>query len=101
VVLKNAELNVERVRVRVEKGGHNVLSEKIMDRRRRSFSELPWFLAHADTADLDNSDEIPQLVASKSDDIVEIFDELAPELDQAIQRAAAGDLRNSARFLST
>src|SRR5207237_4215539 len=39
VFLRSVELNVERVRQRVKKGGHDVAEASIRDRRRRSFEQ--------------------------------------------------------------
>jgi predicted ABC-type ATPase len=99
VTLKSAALNIERVRIRVAKGGHFVPDEKIVDRRRRSFGELPWFLAHADLAEiLDNSGAQPELVADKIGDTIWIYGNFTPELKTAIDRTVAGDLRSSAKL---
>jgi predicted ABC-type ATPase len=57
VVLRTPALNVERVRLRVKKGGHSVPINKITERWKRSLKQLPWFLRNADWALLfDNSD---------------------------------------------
>jgi predicted ABC-type ATPase len=59
VILQNSTLNVERVRLRVKKGGHSVPIKKIRDRWERSLRQLPWFLRQADWALLfDNSNEL-------------------------------------------
>lgn len=100
VVLSDVALNIERVRLRVAKGGHDVPAERIRDRRRRSFGELPWFLVHVDDVEvLDNSGAEPVLVARKTDDMLEIFGDLAPELAAAVDRAVRGDLRSPQRSL--
>jgi len=66
IVLKSANLNVERVRLRVAKSGHDVPLESILDRRRRSFGELPWFFLNADEVEvLDNSGAEPVLIAQE------------------------------------
>lgn len=66
VVLESADLNVERVRLRVLKGGHGVAEEDIRRRYDRSLAQLPWFLEHADLAVLyDNSGTEPRLVGLK------------------------------------
>lgn len=66
VVLDTPERNVERVRLRVLKGGHAVPEDKIVERYRRSLEQMPWFLAAADRAFLyDNSGEQPRLVGQK------------------------------------
>jgi predicted ABC-type ATPase len=85
VLLKSAELNIERVKLRVSKGGHAVPEEKIRERRERSFKQLPWFLKNADLALIyDNSSASPRLVGRKQDGIVQI-DPAAPE---PVKRAA-------------
>ena len=59
VILQNSTLNVERVRLRVKKGGHSVPIKKIRDRWERSLRQLPRFLREADRALLfDNSNEL-------------------------------------------
>ena len=90
VTLNSADLNVERVRLRVAKGGHAVAENKIRERRERSFGQLPWFLDQADFALIyDNSGASPRLVGRKQMGLVEI-DPSAPD---AI-RFAAEKLRN-------
>jgi len=65
-LLASPDLNVERVRLRVAKGGHAVPKEKILSRHRRSLEQLPWFLEQADHASIyDNSSAKPRLIASK------------------------------------
>src|ERR1051325_11557202 len=50
----------------VAKGGHDVPSDKIIERRQRSLDQLPWFLAQADDAWLfDNSNAKPRLIGTK------------------------------------
>jgi predicted ABC-type ATPase len=50
VILETPDLNVERVQLRVRKGGHGVPAEKIRERWVRSLRQLPWFLNQADWA---------------------------------------------------
>ncbi|HEX4028577.1 MAG TPA: AAA family ATPase [Rhizomicrobium sp.] len=50
VTLRTAGLNIKRVKSRVRKGGHGVPIKKILERRERSFRQLPWFLDQADFA---------------------------------------------------
>jgi predicted ABC-type ATPase len=50
VVLRDPELNVKRVRLRVKKGGHDVPVKKIKERWTKSLRQLPWFLREADWA---------------------------------------------------
>ena len=66
VLLDTPERNIERVRLRVRKGGHAVPEEKILERHARSLAQLPWVLKEADQAWLfDNSGASPRLVGEK------------------------------------
>lgn len=92
VVLADAELNIERVALRVLKGGHDVARDKIIDRRRRSLEQLPWFLSRADYAlVLDNSGEEPLEVAkwtqSAGDVSVEHVETAPREIVEALRAA--------------
>ena len=56
IILESPDLNVERVRLRVKKGGHDVVEAKIRERWAKSLAQLPWFLDQADWAAIyDNS----------------------------------------------
>jgi predicted ABC-type ATPase len=84
VLLNSGQLNIERVRLRVAKGGHDVPSDRILDRRERSLAQLPWFLAHADDAWLfDNSDAKPQLIGTKSKGKIKLTSTALPEIQKA------------------
>lgn len=48
VVLDDAELQLERIKVRVSEGGHDVPANKVVDRRKRSFEQLALFAKHLD-----------------------------------------------------
>lgn len=88
LVLASAALNVERVRARVAKGGHDVPENKIIARRASSFSQLPWFLARADYAlILDNSGSTPIDVATWRPGAVELRDSAILEVKLAIDEA--------------
>ncbi|MBN8994574.1 MAG: zeta toxin family protein [Rhizobiales bacterium] len=80
VILQTPELNVERVRLRVLKGGHAVPEDKIVERYWRSLDQLPWFLQEADKAWLyDNSGASPKLIGQKARGTVTLdHDALAP-----------------------
>jgi predicted ABC-type ATPase len=84
VLLNSPQLNIERVRLRVAKGGHDVPTEKILERRERSLSQLPWFLTQADHAWLfDNSGAKPQLIGTKSEGKIELTSAALPEIQEA------------------
>lgn len=79
VMLRSPELNIERVKVRVARGGHDVPQEKIVARYERSLAQLPWFLEEADRAYIfDNSGAEPRLVAEKLPDGAVALDPDAP-----------------------
>jgi predicted ABC-type ATPase len=64
VFLESADLQIERIKTRVAKGGHHVPDDKVRSRRLRSFEQLPWFFWSADLAWIfDNSGTEPKLVA--------------------------------------
>jgi predicted ABC-type ATPase len=78
VVLSSPDRNVERVRLRVKKGGHDVPEAKIRERWFKSIGQLPWFLDQADRAWLfDNSGAAPRQIGLKEDGDV-IIDPSAP-----------------------
>lgn len=87
VMVRSPELNIERVKLRVARGGHDVPREKITARFHRSLAQLPWFLDHADRAYIfDNSGAEPRQVAEKLRDGAIALDPNAPE---ALRRALA------------
>lgn len=93
IILRSPDLNVERVRLRVKKGGHDVDEAKIRERWAKSVSQLPWFLDQADWAAIyDNSGATPVRVASKRDGTIY----LDPAAPAAIRTAVnvAGQMRS-------
>jgi predicted ABC-type ATPase len=87
VILKSASLNVERVRIRVAEGGHDVPKHKIIERRERSLQQLPWFLEHADGAWLyDKSSSKPRLIATKIDGQIALASTALPEVRDAVKK---------------
>ncbi len=97
VMLRSPELNVERVRLRVKRGGHDVPEERVVSRFFRSLSQLPWFLEAAHRAYIfDNSGASPKLVAAKQGDGDIALDPEAPQalrdvlLDATADRATTG-----------
>ena len=66
VVLRTVEIQIERIRIRVSEGGHDVAEEKIRARRTRSFEQLAWFIDRVDHMVIfDNSSGNPDLLATK------------------------------------
>lgn len=88
IYLDTVERQLERIRLRVAKGGHDVPANKVATRRLRSFAEFPWFFWEAHQAWVfDNSAAEPKLVAWKEHlALAEYGDELAPELEQGLLR---------------
>lgn len=73
VLLDTPERNVERVRLRVLKGGHDVPEAKIRSRYVASLEQFPWFLDQADRAWIyDNSGAQPRRIGSKQDGVITI-----------------------------
>jgi predicted ABC-type ATPase len=80
VMLRDVELNIQRVRQRVAEGGHDVPEDKIRQRHKRSLQQMPWFLDKSDFALIyDNSGASPKLIGRKQDGLIEI-DKSAPKL---------------------
>jgi predicted ABC-type ATPase len=90
VLLSSSQLNIERVRLRVAKGGHDVPSDKIIERRQRSLDQLPWFLAQADDAWLfDNSNAKPRLIGTKKKGQIKLASAALPEIQRAAKLASS------------
>lgn len=86
VLLDSPERNIERVRLRVAKGGHDVPVEKIRARYRRSLDQLPWFLEQADRAWLfDNSAATPIPVGEKRGGTITVDPRAPDDLLRAIE----------------
>jgi predicted ABC-type ATPase len=87
VMLSSGRLNIARVKQRVQKGGHDVPVQKILERRVRSLRQLPWFLGQADTAWLyDNSGAKPRLMGAKEGATLTLEPEALPEIVDVIGR---------------
>lgn len=81
VYLDSVERQLERIELRVAKGGHDVPPGKVEARRTRSFAQLRWFFDRADRAWVfDNSLSEPQLVARKADERITIRSGLPQEI---------------------
>lgn len=87
VLLDSPERNVERVRLRVAKGGHDVPESKVRDRRVRSLKQLPWFLDKADDAWIfDNSGASPRRIAQKRKGVITLETEALPEIAALVRK---------------
>ncbi|WP_245294223.1 AAA family ATPase [Rhizobium etli] len=73
VILDSPERSIERIKLRVAKGGHPVPDEKVRQRYQRSLEQFPWFLDQADKAWIwDNSGAKPKTIGEKSDGVIEL-----------------------------
>lgn len=79
------DLQLERIRLRVAKGGHDVPPDKVEARRQRSLEQLSWFFWQADAVWVyDNSKAEPTLVVKRSGASGFISAKTPPELRRAI-----------------
>lgn len=86
VLLDSPERNVERVRLRVARGGHDVPEAKIRERYVRSLQQMPWFLEAADRAWVyDNSGAEPDLIARKEDGVLVVLPKATKSFLEAIR----------------
>ncbi|MEA3053990.1 MAG: hypothetical protein QOG72_2893 [Sphingomonadales bacterium] len=86
VVLDTPERNIERVRLRVRKGGHDVPEHKIRTRYARSLAQLPWFLDQADEAWIyDNSGAQPRRIGEKSAGVIALDERTLPVVVEAVR----------------
>lgn len=90
VIVDSVETQIERVRLRVAKGGHHVPADKIALRRTRSLAQLGWFFAQADYALIyDNSSSEPRVMVEMADDVIRVSAQAMPEVLAAIGIASA------------
>ena len=86
VCLDSPQRNVERVRLRVRKGGHPVPEDKIIERYARSLEQMPWFLEQADQAWLfDNSGAKPRLIGEKHEGLITLDPGAIPAVAKAVR----------------
>lgn len=79
VSLPNPELNVLRVKTRVEQGGHDVDADKIRNRYNRTMDQLFSAIRIADSAYIfDNSGTKPKMIAQKEDGKLNTIGEFIP-----------------------
>jgi predicted ABC-type ATPase len=89
VVLDDPRRNVERVKIRVRRGGHHVPEDKIVSRYWNSIAQLPWFLAQADEAWLwDNSGAKIRAIGEKSNGVLTLDERAMPAIAEAAEAAA-------------
>ena len=89
VMVQSPELSIQRVRLRVSKGGHDVPEAKIVERWSKSLMQLPWFLQQANQAAIfDNSGAVPRLVGRKQQGAVLVDPDAPLALRDALGLAA-------------
>jgi predicted ABC-type ATPase len=87
VVLDSPERNIERVRLRVKKGGHAVPEDKIRARYVRSLQQFPWFLDQADRAWIyDNSSAEIKKIGEKENGVISLDESALPAVVDAVQQ---------------
>jgi predicted ABC-type ATPase len=85
VFLRSPELQLERIRLRVLKGGHDVPADKVRERRGRSFAQAGWFFEIADEAWIfDNSTREPELVGRKQKGKITLSAKIPTDLMQSL-----------------
>lgn len=89
VMLDSPDRNVERVRLRVRKGGHDVAEADIRRRYENSLAQLPWFLEQADRAWLfDNSGAQPRTIGEKEDGAITLDRSAHPRAVAAVEQVS-------------
>lgn len=85
VVLRSVELQLERIRIRVSEGGHDVPPNKVQARRQRSFDELGWFFNQVDDCYIyDNSTGEPELIGGKKSNLLVQVRPFPPDMIRAL-----------------
>jgi predicted ABC-type ATPase len=91
VVLDSPERSIERIKLRVAKGGHDVDNNDVRKRYGRSLEQFRWFLDQADRAWIyDNSGAKPKQIGEKGDGVITIDEGALPRVVSAIQSIDTG-----------
>lgn len=86
VVLDSPERSIERIKLRVAKGGHHVDDDDVRRRYGRSLEQLKWFLDQADQAWIyDNSGAAPKQIAEKTEDLISVDEDAMDVVLEAIR----------------
>lgn len=92
VMLDSPDRNVERVKLRVRKGGHDVAEADIRRRYENSMAQLPWFLEQADRAWLfDNSGAQPRIIGEKRDGVITLDKSAHARVVAAIEQVSEAE----------
>lgn len=89
VVLDSPERSIERIKLRVEKGGHHVPDNKVCKRYAGSLDQLPWFLEQADQAWIwDNSGATPRQIGEKQQGVIALDENALGVIASAVRSIA-------------
>lgn len=90
VLLDSAERSIERIRLRVAKGGHDVPADKVRKRYTGSLDQLPWFLEQADQAWIwNNSGATPKQIGEKQGGVIALDEDALDVVLSAVRSIAA------------
>lgn len=91
VVLDSPERSIERIKLRVAKGGHHVPDDRVRDRYGRSLEQFKWFLDQADQAWIyDNSGAKPKQIGAKADDEIVVYEDALDVVLEAVRSIGGG-----------
>ena len=85
IITSCPDINIRRIRKRVEQGGHDVPTDTFLSRYEKSISLMFDVIRQADVAEIyDNSGESPQILMTKIDDLhfVNLTDVVNPNFDE-------------------
>ncbi len=89
VVLDRPERSIERIKLRVAKGGHHVPDDKVRKRYSGSLAQLPWFLEQADQAWIwDNSGATPRQIGEKHEGVIALDENALAVVATAVRSIA-------------
>ncbi len=89
VVLDSPERSIERIKLRVAKGGHHVPDDKVRKRYTGSLDQFAWFLDQADRAWIwDNSGARPKQIGEKLDGVITLDENALGAVATAVRSIA-------------
>ena len=86
VILDSSERSIERIKLRVAKGGHHVEDDDVRKRYTRSLYQFRWFLDQADQAWIfDNSGKTSKQIGEKAEGVISLTEDALPALIDAVR----------------
>jgi len=86
VVLDSPERSIERIKLRVAKGGHHVDDTDVRKRYHRSLEQFGWFLDQADQAWIyDNSGASPRQIGEKQDGLIRLDEDALAQVADVVR----------------